>query len=171
MFEELEPEEEKHLPPKPYLDLSGQPIDEKLSSINRVTYRLSFIRERGGEEYQVFPSEMWMGMEIPISHRQPAFGMPDLSVELKPHKLDLAWIKTPRLVCLLNKTCWKGVTKPTEQQVQTIKESVIQIGFSKSEFPLKICPGETQPMLLSPSALNIYVKAEAHHPSLSIFAV
>lgn len=159
-------------PPIPFVDRRNEPNEEVFSSINRVTYRITMVRERGGEEYQIFPPSAWSGLEIPIeNHRDAAFILPDLILNDQVRRLDFGWVSAPRVVAVLNKTRWKGVTNPTPEQSNKIARSVVMLGFDSERFPLRIAPGETQPLLISSSVLYVFVKAEAESPVISVFAV
>ena len=153
------------IPDDPTNDLTGEP-----SAINRVTLRYLSIRERGGEAYQDFPQNEYVGSEVAITHRQAAYIIPDMELGPEPKLLNLGWIDDPRLVVILNRTVWKGVTKPSKDQQKTIAGCVVLIGFASDSFPIRLEPKQQQPLLLSPGG-KIYVRAESGSPIISVFAV
>ena len=155
--------------PVPMIPIKEDPSPES-SVINRLTLRYLSIRERGGEQYQDFPQNEYVGCEVHVSHKQAAYVIPDMEAGKEPLKLNLGWIDSPRLVVILNRTVWKGAAKPTRQQQQAIAECVLLVGFSNSSFPILLEPRQQQPLLLSPDT-DLYIKAKSGIPIVSIFAV
>ena len=159
--------EEKELP-VPMVTLNRESSPEP-SKINRLTLRWLSIRERASEKYQDFPENEYVGCEVLISHQQAAYIVPDMKLGTHVTKLNTGWIDEPRMVVILNKTIWKGSVHPTPAQRAVIASSVVLIGFSATEFPIRIGPKQQQPLLLTPGT-KIYLRAEAGSPIVSIFA-
>jgi len=159
-------EEEPELP-KPFVDVSAGDPDDSPESVNRVTVRLSMIRERWSEDSQSFPSAI--GWEESIYHDSPAYIVPDFKIGADALKLNLGWVEEPILICVLNKTCWKGTANPSAEQISQIKKSLVWIGFDGETWPLCISPDASQPLFVS-GASSVYVKAVEGNPTIAIFA-
>jgi hypothetical protein len=159
--------------PKPFVDLISIGSEKpSVSSVNRVTFRTTLVRERWAEDYQHFPPNSFSGCEVSVSHRNPAFIMPDLEISGELVVVETGWVDGPRVLCILNRTVWKGVVKPTKQQKSDVESSVVLIGFDGLTFPLMISPGQCQTLLLNQGVKpRLYLVAKSGSPKVSIFAV
>lgn len=155
--------------PKPFLDLSNAEVEEKLSAINRVTYRLTLVRERGGENPQVFPEAGVVAVECPVDHREAGFFMPDKLIN-GVWQVNTGWIEEPTIIVVLNKTAWKGVVKPTKEQKDAIANCIVEVGFDGDNFPISLRPEECQPLFLK-AGQRVYVRSASGNPTISVFAV
>jgi len=155
--------------PSPFISMTEGDPEDAPDSVNRVTIRLSMIRERWGEDSQSFPAAL--GWEEEVSHDSPAFVMPDLKISHHhPQKIDFGWVSSPILVCILNKTRWKGTVNPSEAQRRQIDASLVWIGFDGKTWPLCIGPDASQPLFVTPGA-DVYVSAvQGTTPTIAIFA-
>lgn len=138
-------------------------------AVNRITFRCTTVRERGGQEYEFFPPSSFAGVEVPIGHNCPAFIMPATPIGPEPLPIQTGWVKEPALVAILNSTRLLSPFRPTKEEIAAVQKSVALIGFAADYFPLRLAPGMTQYLWLQPGA-KLYVKAEAGEPLISIFA-
>ena len=161
--------------PVPFIKLDDKPSDQP-SAVNRLTTRLSIIRERWAEDSQVFPPAY--GWELGIEHDLPAYLLPDKKLGEKEWQTEFGWIEKPTMVCVLTK--WRGTMHPTEQQKTAVEDSLIFIGFGKkvglhptleiTDYPLCVVPNACQPLFLTLDHTTIYLKAQkGTTPTVSIF--
>lgn len=158
---------DQNLAEEVYVDVRSRERQDTL--ISRVTYRVSLVRERSGEEYQVFPSTGYAGAEIPIDNDQPAYTVPGMKLS-GVVKVQFGWIEAPRVFAVINRTHWRGSYVPTPEEQSVIDNSLIGVGFDGTTFPLLVAPGQLQPLLLNHQT-QVFLKAISGEPTYSIFCV